>query len=288
MNGLAFGLVLVSAFMHATWNLLAKRAGGGMAMVWLFSTVAAVIYLPIAVAVFIIQKPVIGTPQIIFIAGSVIIHIAYYFLLQRGYSSGDLSLVYPLARGTGPMLSIVGAVFLLGERPSAWVIVGALCVTAGVLILTGNPLAIRGHAAATAISYGLLCGLSIAAYTLWDKQAVSVSTYAIPPLIFTWAGNASQAILLAPTAYRNRDRVANARKNHRREVFGIGILDSLSYILFLIALSVGTVSNLAPVRQTSILIGAFLGARLLSEDASRKRIIAAGVMLLGLIALAFG
>lgn len=286
MNGLAFGLVLVSAFMHAAWNLLAKRAGGGMAMVWLFSTVAALLYLPLAIAVFIIQKPVMDTPQVIFIAGSVIIHIAYYFLLQRGYSSGDLSLVYPLARGTGPMLSIVGAVFLLGERPSAWVIVGALCVTAGVLILTGNPLAIRGHAAATAITYGLLCGLSIAAYTLWDKQAVSV--YAIPPLIFTWAGNAAQAFLLAPTAYRYRDRVADAWKNHRREVFGIGVLDSLSYILFLIALSVGTVSNLAPVRQTSILIGAFLGARLLSEEASRKRIIAAGVMLLGLVALAFG
>lgn len=286
MNGLAFGLVLLSALMHASWNLLAKRAGGGMAMVWLFSTVAALIYLPLAIAVLIIQQPVMGVPQVVYILGSVVLHIAYYFLLQRGYSTGDLSLVYPLARGTGPMLSILGAVILLGERPSPIVIVGALAVTAGVLILTGNPLALRGNAAAAAIVYGLLCGLSIAAYTLWDKEAVS--TWAIPPLIFTWAGNAAQAFLLAPTAYRYRDRVANAWKNHRREVFGIGILDSLSYILFLIALSVGTVSNLAPVRQTSILIGAFLGVRLLSEDASRRRIIAAGVMLAGLVALAFG
>jgi drug/metabolite transporter (DMT)-like permease len=286
MNGLAFGLVLVSAFMHASWNLLAKRAGGGMAMVWLFSTVAALIYLPVAGAIFIIQQPTMGAPQMVYIAGSVALHIAYYFLLQRGYDSGDLSLVYPLARGTGPMLSILGAVILLGERPSPFVIVGALCVTAGVLILTGNPLALRGHVAATAITYGLLCGLSIAAYTLWDKEAVS--TYAIPAVIFTWAGSAAQAILLAPVAYRYRDRVAIAWKNHRREVFGIGILDSLSYILFLIALSLGTVSNLAPVRQTSILIGAFLGARLLSEEASRRRIIAAGVMLVGLVALAFG
>jgi drug/metabolite transporter (DMT)-like permease len=272
--------------MHASWNLLAKRAGGGMAMVWLFSTVGALIYLPVSAAIFIIQKPTIGAPQFVYIAGSVVLHIAYYFLLQRGYNSGDLSLVYPLARGTGPMLSIVGAVILLGERPSPFVIVGALCVAAGVLILTGNPLALRGHVAATAITFGLLCGLSIAAYTLWDKEAVSA--YAIPPVIFTWAGSAAQAILLAPVAYRYRDRVANAWKNHRREVFGIGILDSLSYMLFLIALSVGTVSNLAPVRQTSILIGAFLGVRLLSEDASRRRIIAAAVMLVGLIALAFG
>jgi drug/metabolite transporter (DMT)-like permease len=286
MTGLAFVLVLTSAFMHASWNLLAKRAGGGMAMVWLFSTVSAIIYLPVAAAVFIIQRPTLEAPHLLFIAGSVVLHIAYYFLLQRGYSSGDLSLVYPLARGTGPMLSILGAVILFSERPSSAVLVGAVFVTVGVLILTGNPLALRSKAAAPAVVYGLLCGLSIAAYTLWDKEAVS--GLLIPPVIFTWAGNAAQAFLLAPNAYRYRDQVRLAWTNHRREVFGIGILDSLSYILFLIALSVGTVSNLAPVRQTSILIGAFMGARLLSEDASRRRLIAAGVMLAGLVALAFG
>jgi drug/metabolite transporter (DMT)-like permease len=286
MTGLAFVLVLTSAFMHASWNFLAKRAGGGMAMVWLFSTVSAIIYLPVAAAVFIIQRPILEAPHLLFIAGSVVLHIAYYFLLQRGYSTGDLSLVYPLARGTGPMLSILGAVILFSERPSSAVLVGAVFVTVGVLILTGNPLALRSKAAAPAVVYGLLCGLSIAAYTLWDKEAVS--GLLIPPVIFTWAGNAAQAFLLAPNAYRYRDQVRLAWTNHRREVFGIGILDSLSYILFLIALSVGTVSNLAPVRQTSILIGAFMGARLLSEDASRRRLIAAGVMLAGLVALAFG
>ena len=166
------------------------------------------------------------------------------------------------------------------------VLIGAVFVTVGVLILTGNPLALRSKAAAPAVVYGLLCGLSIAAYTLWDKQAVSVLL--IPPVIFTWAGNAAQAFLLAPNAYRYRDQVRHAWAIHRREIFGIGILDSLSYILFLIALSVGTVSNLAPVRQTSILIGAFMGTRLLSEEASRRRLIAAAVMLAGLVALAFG
>lgn len=286
MTGLAFVLVLTSAFMHASWNLLAKRAGGGMAMVWLFSTVAAIIYLPVAAAIFFIQQPTLEGQHLLFIAGSVVLHIAYYFLLQRGYSTGDLSLVYPLARGTGPLLSILGAVILFSERPSSAVLVGAIFVTVGVLILTGNPLALRSKEAAPAVVYGLLCGLSIAAYTLWDKQAVS--GLLIPPVIFTWAGNAAQAVLLAPNAYRYRDQVRHAWANHRREVFGIGILDSLSYILFLIALSVGTVSNLAPVRQTSILIGAFMGATLLSEEASRRRLIAAAVMLAGLAALAFG
>jgi drug/metabolite transporter (DMT)-like permease len=94
--------------------------------------------------------------------------------------------------------------------------------------------------------------------------------------------------LLLPVALRHREGVRRAWSTHRREVIGIGILDSLSYILFLIALSFSAVSLLAPLRQTSILIGAFMGVRLLSEDASRRRLIAAGVMMLGLAALALG
>jgi drug/metabolite transporter (DMT)-like permease len=286
MTGLAFGLVLTSAVMHASWNFLAKTVGGGMAAVWLYSTIATVIYLPLAVAVLIVQQPTLGARELLFLGGTCLLHIAYYFLLQRGYHSGDLSLVYPLARGTGPALSVVGAILLLGERPSAGAFGGALLVSVGVFILMGNPFTLRGRDNGAAVIYGLLCGLSIAAYTLWDKQAVTA--FLIPPVILTWAGNAVQAVVLAPNAARYRETVRAAWNDHRRAVIGVGILDSLSYILFLIALSFGTVSLLSPLRQTSILIGAFMGVRLLSEDASRRRLVAAGVMLVGLIALALG
>lgn len=282
MTELALGLVLISAAMHATWNLLAKRVGGGMAVVWLFSTLAAVIYLPLAI--LFVQQFTPGADEVLYLTGSAVLHIAYYFLLLRGYRSGDLSLVYPLARGSGPALSVIGAVLLLSERPSSVALVGALLVSVGVFIVVGNPFALRSSRAA--VLYGLSCGLSIAAYTLWDKQAVSAML--IPPVLLTWMGNAVQAVALAPTAFRYRETVYAAWKNHRREVLGISILDSLSYILFLIALSFSTVSLLAPLRQTSILIGAFMGVRLLSEGASRRRLIAAGVMLLGLMALVIG
>jgi drug/metabolite transporter (DMT)-like permease len=128
--------------------------------------------------------------------------------------------------------------------------------------------------------------LSVAAYTLWDKQAVSALL--ISPIILTWAGSAAQAIVLVPAALRSKDVVRNAWRDHRSAVLGIGVFDSLGYILFLIALSFGTVSILAPLRQTSILIGAFMGVRLLSEDASRRRLVAAGAMLVGVIALTLG
>jgi uncharacterized membrane protein len=283
MTVLAFALVVTSAFMHATWNLLAKRIGGGMAVVWLFSTIATIIYLPLTIAILVIQQPTIGLRELAFLSGTCALHLVYYFLLLRGYRAGDMSLVYPLARGTGPMLSVFGAVLLLGERPSPVVLVGALLVSLGVFILTGSPLAVRGHKQRAAIIYGLLTGLSIAAYTLWDAQAVSILL--IPPVFLAWIGNASQAVALLPVASRYRDEVRRAWNEHRRAVLGIGVLDSLSYILFLLALQFGSVSLLAPVRQFSIVIGAFLGARMLSEDASRRRIVAAAVMLAGLLVL---
>ncbi len=284
MNGLTLGLVLASAVLHATWNYLAKRVGGGMAVVWLFSTLSALIYLPLVLGMMLVQRPNLDSNVWLFLLGSAALHIVYYFLLQRGYSVGDLSLVYPLARGSGPVLSVIGAILMLGERPSPGALAGALLVSIGVFVVMGSWSSVRSSGAA--IAYGLTCGLSIAAYTLWDKQAVSALL--IPPILLTWMGNAVQAIVLIPNALCFRGVIASAWQNHRRAIIGIGIMDSLSYILFLIALSMSQVSLLAPLRQTSILIGAFMGVRLLSEGASRRRLVAAGVMLVGLMALTLG
>lgn len=268
---------------------MAKHVGGGMAVVWLFSTVAAILYLPVAIGVMLIQAPDITGTMFLSLAGSVGLHTAYYFLLQRGYRAGDLTLVYPLARGTGPALAAVGAIFLLNERPSVGAMIGAALISVAVFIFASSSRTVAiapGKDNRTAVKYGLVCGLSIAAYTIWDKQAVSALL--IPPILLTWFGNAAQGVILAPAAARSRETVRAAWQNHRRAVIGIAILDSLGYILFLIALSVSDVSVLAPLRQTSILFGAYLGVRLLSEERSRRRYIATGVMLIGLIALTVG
>jgi len=286
MSNLAFGLVMASAFTHAIWNWLAKRAGGGTAFMWLFSTLSSLIYFPLVVILLLRDHPIIGSDQIIFLIGTCVLHLAYYTLLTRGYQVGDLSLVYPLSRGTGPMISTIGAIFLLGERPTIVAVIGAVMVTVGVFILTGNPFALAKRQNLPAVIYGLLTGLTIAAYTLWDKQAVSAVM--IPPLILTWVSGLSRVLMLMPFAYRHRDEVYTAWKNHRREAFGIGILDALSYILFLIALVFSPVSYMGPARQVSILFGALLGTQLLAEGDARRRLIAVAVMMVGLISLALG
>ncbi len=283
MTLLAFALVLTSAILHATWNYLAKRAGGGTIFVWMFSLAGWLLYFPLALAILVIQQPDLGGAALVAILGTCLLHLVYYLLLQRGYRVGDLSIVYPLARGTGPAIASVGAVLLLGERPSAGVWVGTALLFLGVLILTGDPRALRKNGAAKGVLYGLLVGVSIAAYTLWDKRGVSALL--IPPLLLTWASNGFRALALAPQAFRHWEQVKLQWTTNRRPLFGIAILDPLSYILFLLALQSSPVTLLSPLRQSSILIGAFLGIQVLSEDAGRRRLIAAGVMLAGLLAL---
>ena len=286
MTLFALGLVLAAAVMHATWNLLAKRAGGGVAFVWLFGALSAVIYAPLAAAVVLLQRPHLGPVELLFMAGSAMLHLAYFLMLQQGYRVGDLSLVYPLARGTGPLLSTTAAIALFGERPTPLALAGALLIAGSVFIFTGGAGVRRGAGAGSAVAYGLVTGAIIAVYTLWDKQAVSVVL--IPPLLLDWAANLGRALLLTPLALRRPAAVRAAWRDHRREVLGIAVLTPLSYILVLTALVSTPVSYVAPAREISILIGAILGARLLADGDARRRLIAAGAMVAGVVALALG
>lgn len=286
MTGLAIALVLGSAVLHAWWNLYAKRAGGSSAFSWIFTTLSAIIFAPAAIAVLLLERPTIGVPQLVFLLGTACIHSIYFTLLEQGYRIGDLSLVYPLARGSGPLLSTALAILLLGERPSLVALAGAILITLSIFYLTGNPRRLRASGAGKAVLFALLTGVSIAAYTLWDKHAVSVLL--IPPLIVDWASALGRAVLLLPYALRHRAQVRHEWNTHRREAFGVAILSPISYILLLTALVFSPVSYVAPFRQVSILIGAALGARMLAESDPRRRLASAGLMMFGVIALALG
>ncbi len=286
MTQAALGLVLGAAAIHATWNLLAKRVGGGSAFVWLFGSLTAVIYAPLAAATILLARPHIGVVQLVFLAGTAVLHLGYFLMLQSGYRTGDLSLVYPLARGTGPMLSVGAAIIVLGERPSPVVMGGALLIGIGIFLLAGNPASLRHPGARRAVSFALLTGTLIAAYTLWDKHAVSV--LGIPPILLDWGGNLGRALLLTPTALARREEVRALWLTYRREVVLVAVLTPMAYILVLTAMVFTPVSYVAPAREISILVGTAMGSRFLAEGDAPRRLTAAGAIVLGVAALAVG
>ena len=284
MTALALLLVLLAAVLHASWNLLAKRARGGVAFTWLFSALTLLLWAPVVGLYLWLWPPVLHSFAWLAMAGSATIHVGYCLMLQQGYRSGDLSVVYPLARGTGPLLSLLGAILLLGERPSLLSAAGAALIVAGVFFVAGGEQSMRAHAAGA--RYGLLTGLLIACYTLWDKHAVS--TLLVPPLLLEYGSNAGRMLLLTPLAWPRRSEVHAAWRQYRLEAAGIALLSSLAYILVLTALATAPVSYIAPARELSILFGALFGTLLLKEGQSQRRLWAAGVMVAGVVLLALG
>ena len=286
MTLLALLLVLAAAFIHALWNLLAKRAHGGAAFTWLFSALTVVLWAPIVAVYVSVWRPHLDWIGVIFILGSALIHLSYFLVLQRGYRVGDLSVVYPLARGTGPLLSMIGAIVLLDERPTRLAIFGALLIIVGVFFIAGGEQMLRSRHAAAGVGYGLLTGLLIAAYTLWDKTAVS--TVLVAPLLLEYGSSIGRTLLLTPTALRQREGVAYEWRTHRWEATGIALLSSLAYILVLTALITAPVSYIAPARELSILFGALMGTWLLKEGHAQRRLLSAGLMVFGIVLLALG
>jgi drug/metabolite transporter (DMT)-like permease len=280
---LAFVLVLAAAFGHASWNLLAKKAGGGARFIWLYSTVSAVIYAPIALTVGFTRGRHFGTLELTFVLGSALIHTGYFLLLQQGYQRGDLSLIYPLARASGSFLSTTTAILVFGEHPSRLALGGAALIGAGILLLARRT---TGSSQPNVALFGLLTGTLIALYTLWDKHAVS--KIGISPFVMEWGSTLGRTILLSPAASTDWLQVRDKWKSHRQHALGIGFLCPLSYILVLTAMVFSPVSYIAPAREISILIGTAMGARLLAEQNPRRRLGAATMMVLGFTALAIG
>lgn len=297
MTGFALTLVLLSAVIHATWNLLAKRAAGGLPFQWLFTVLSALIYVPVALVIELTHPLRSGSNALIFIAGAALLQLVYFLLLTQGYRVGDLSLVYPLARGSGALLATIAAIALRGERPTGLALAGTVGIGVGAFLLTGDPRALRRSGSGKAVTFALLTGLLIATYTLWDKQAVSNAQ--LPPVLYYWVVICGQAVLLAPLALQANQRKALSIvwRRYWREALGVAALSPLAYFLVLTALTFSPVltaltfspvSYVSPTREIGILIGAVMGSRLLGEGDVRQRLVAAGIMVLGLLALALG
>ncbi len=278
-------LVLTAAVLHASWNLLAKKAKGKTPFIWLQYIASNILYWP-----FLLFQThgyaIYSQPLLWFSVSSAVLHLGYFTVLQKGYRSADLSVVYPIARGSAPLVSFIAAIVFLHEKLKLSSVAGLFLIIAGVLIITGFSFKKENNSKiATGITYGTLTGLFIALYTFND--AVAVKRYAVSPLMLTLATNLFSAVLLLPFVLPQKDELKREIRVHKGIIMAIALLSPAAYILVLEALKYAPLTVVAPARETSILLGVFMGSKVFNEKDGRRRLIASLFILGGIVALSF-
>jgi drug/metabolite transporter (DMT)-like permease len=282
----AMGLVAIAAVCHASWNMITKRTGGGLPFLWLFGVTASLILLPGVWIDLARMDRSLDRYDLIAVLGSGFIHVFYFSLLQGGYQSGDFSIVYPIARGSGPLLAAIVSIAVLGDRPGTLAIAGGLVLLTGVVAMSGfspGPLTLD-----RSVALGLLTGVSIACYTLWDRR--SVATLDLPPVFYYWASTGLYTLLVTPAALRNRTVVLNRAfvRDYWKPAIAVAVLSAASYSLVLTAMTMAPLSYVATLREASILVAAVLGIRILGEEVTRRKVIASLLIVIGVMGLAVG
>jgi drug/metabolite transporter (DMT)-like permease len=282
----AFLLVILAALAHATWNFLAKRGAHSEHLIWFSSAMEALFFAPIAIWILIDSWSSLGLRAVLFLLATGALHLLYTETLFRGYRAGDLTVVYPLARGTGPLLSFCGAVAWLHERPSLLAASGALLITFGILHCSGGLAAFRDTRNHAGLFWGIATGCVIAGYTLVDGY--SVKELLLSPILVEYAGNLFRAVVLSFGAHRRSASLRQEFARYWQEALGVALLAPFGYILVLFAMRLAPVSHVAPMREMSMMIGMYFGAKYLSEGEVARRLVGSAFIVGGVAALALG
>jgi drug/metabolite transporter (DMT)-like permease len=289
----ALALVLLAGLIHASWNIAAKKAGGDVRFAAFTTLVNMVAWAPLGLWLGWTALPGWGWREWTLLAVSALLHTGYYLMLLRGYRKADLTVVYPLARGSAPLLSSLAAILLLGEQITALGVAGIAGVVGGVFLIAGGPaLWRRSHDAARhervrkGMFYGVLSGAFIASYTVVDGYAVKILL--LSPILVDYFGNVLRLFAVAPAVLRD---VAAARVSWRaqwRYALFVGIVSPVSYVLVLYAMQTAPLSHVAPAREVSMLFAALIGGQLLGEGDRWLRLLGAACIAAGVMALALG
>jgi drug/metabolite transporter (DMT)-like permease len=280
---LAFAAVLLAALTHATWNYFAKRAAGSRHFVWLYSLGSLVLYAPVVLWIAIVERPHFTTAHWLALVATGVLHTAYSMLLQAGYRVSDLSLVYPIARGTGPLLSFIAATVFLKEPANSLSVLGVVLIVSGILLVSG--LTGSSHKAPRAgVALGLVNGFFIAGYTINDGWAVKALM--ISPFVIDFVGSAFRVVLLSPMVARDGAGVLREAREFRLPIAVVALLGPVGYILVLFAMQVAPIGHVAPARELSTLVGSYFGATLLKERVTPARALGAVLIVVGVISLA--
>jgi multidrug transporter EmrE-like cation transporter len=279
MEPLIFALVLGAALLHASWNALVKTGGDPFVRLAVVNVVAGLCALP---AVFVVPVPAIASWPCLF--ASIVIHHGYYLALAYGYRHGDLSHVYPIARGIAPPLVALVAWMFAGESPGALGLLAILVISGGILSLA---LADDGRLSSfKPLGFALATGLTIAGYTLADglggRRAGDVFGY----IAWLFVIDALPFTLLV--GYRYRARLGAALERAWRPAAAGGVLAAAAYGLVIWAMTRAPMAQVSALRETSVIMAALIGTRLLREPFGTRRILAASLVAVGVLLLQLG
>lgn len=279
----AVALVVVAAALHASWNLLTKRSEDKLAFIWWTGVTGTVLLLPfVAWLSAWPQWPLNLWPRL---AVAAILRAAYLFMLTTAYAHGDLSVVYPLARGVGPIFVTVAAVVLLGEQVTSRAALGIVVVAVGAYAMHLPRLDLRAilapvsSLASRTVVYALLTGLLTAAYSLVDKWNMATE---LPPTWYAYLTIPVAALLLTP-AVVTRPTWRREWGLNRHSIVLVAVLMTGSYLLVLYALRIAPVSYVAPARELGIVFGTALGVVVLRERQGPQKLTGALLILTGVV-----
>ncbi|NMM86249.1 EamA family transporter [Rhodococcus sp. SRB_17] len=289
----AFALILLAGLIHACWNIAAKKAGGDARFAFFTAVLMMLFWAPLGWWVGRDAVPLWGLREWAFVGASGVLHVFYYVILLRGYRKADLTVVYPLARGSGPLLSSLVAIALLGEQITALGLLGIAGVVGGVFLIAGGPGLLRAAHDPQArarvhlgLAYGVLTGVFIASYTVVDGYAVKVVL--MSPILIDYMGNFVRVALLAPAVLRDLPTAAVLWRAQWRFALLVAVVSPVAYVLVLYAMQQAPLSHVAPAREVSMLFAALIGGHLLGEGDRAARVLGALCIAAGVAALALG
>lgn len=276
MSGSLLALILLAAVLHATWNFFAKRSGGSLTVLWLGAAISTLATLPTAIA-FQWGKPLPRTGLAI-ACGSGVVHCFYWWALARMYRFGDISMAYPIARGTGVLGTAIGSMLFIREPLSLEGGLGIALVCAGVFALSYQKRTepVRKHA----IGLALFAGLTITGYTLIDDRGVE----RMDPTVYLAVETGVGAILLALFGWKRlRARLVVAYRKYWKTAWIIGVGSPVTYLIILFAFERGPVSYITAVREFSVVIAALLGSWILKERMGPARWVGIAMVVTGMV-----
>jgi drug/metabolite transporter (DMT)-like permease len=276
MENFVFLAVLFAAACHAGWNALIKVGLDPLSTTTLISIgsgVVALMFLPLV--------GVPAWPAWPWLIASVVIHLVYFASLIESYRTGDLGQVYPIARGSAPLMTAVATTIFVGEKLSLIGWTGILALVVGVLLLSARGGRELAEIDRRAIGFALFTALTICAYSVVDGIGARHSSN--PNAYSLWLFIGIAVVMVPYALYRDGADVIPAMQRFWRRGFGGGALQVLSYGIAIWAMTAAPIAIVATLRETSVLFGAAIAVVVLKEPLRAARIVAAFLIVCGLI-----